>query len=114
MLGQIGFVQNDEDLASVFYLFDDDRGGTICLENLVRISKVVGDDLSEGQLMHLLRGASDQNEDFVTLEEFNKLMRRGPRSVVPTRPPEPEERGVGMSIPEVPVFTDQTYRSATL
>ena len=51
-----------EDINKVFRLFDDDKTGTITIQNLRRVAKELGETMTDEELMEMIERA-DSNGD---------------------------------------------------
>jgi len=51
-----------EDIDKVFRLFDDDKTGTITIQNLRRVAKELGETMTDEELMEMIERA-DSNAD---------------------------------------------------
>ena len=76
MTGRISKVNPKNDLERVFKLFDDEHKGLITLDNLKRVAKELGEDISEEELKEIIaRGSiNNENKDGILLEDFIEIM----------------------------------------
>jgi len=63
-----------EDIQKVFNLFDDDQTGHISLRNLKRVSKELGETMSDAELMEMIERADTDGDGEISPEEFYAIM----------------------------------------
>jgi Ca2+-binding EF-hand superfamily protein len=63
-----------EDIRKVFDLFDDEKTGYITLQNLKRVSKELGETMTEAELMEMIERADTDNDGKISPEDFYKVM----------------------------------------
>ena len=59
--------------ADIFDLFDDDKTGTINLNNLKRVAKELGETMTVDELKEMLSRAASNNDE-ITREDFYNIM----------------------------------------
>lgn len=70
---KLGDKESRNGIEKIFELFDDDRSGSINLNNLRRVAKELGETMSVDELNEMLeRAASNGNE--ITREDFYTIM----------------------------------------
>lgn len=70
---KLGNKETKEGIARIFDLFDDDKTGTINLNNLKRVAKELGETMSSEELKEMLERAAS-NGDEITFEDFYFIM----------------------------------------
>merc|ERR1712118_463334 len=65
-----------DDLMKAFSLFDDDKTGTISLQNLKRIAKELGETLSEDELKEVITESDKDGDGELNLDEFLAVMKK--------------------------------------
>jgi centrin-1 len=60
----------------VFDLFDDDKTGLITFKNLKRVSKELGENLTDDELMEMIEEADRDGDKMINREEFYRVMRK--------------------------------------
>ena len=70
---KLGNKETKEGIARIFDLFDDDKSGTINLNNLKRVAKELGETMSTEELKEMLERAAS-NGDEITFEDFYFIM----------------------------------------
>jgi centrin-1 len=63
-----------EDILKVFRLFDDDNKGKISLENLRRVARELGEDMTEDELKEMVARADLDGDGFINEDEFYNIM----------------------------------------
>eukprot|EP00568_Trieres_chinensis_P006763 CAMPEP_0183296040 /NCGR_PEP_ID=MMETSP0160_2-20130417/3769_1 /TAXON_ID=2839 ORGANISM="Odontella Sinensis, Strain Grunow 1884" /NCGR_SAMPLE_ID=MMETSP0160_2 /ASSEMBLY_ACC=CAM_ASM_000250 /LENGTH=169 /DNA_ID=CAMNT_0025457609 /DNA_START=125 /DNA_END=634 /DNA_ORIENTATION=+ len=63
-----------EDVRKIFDLFDDDKTGYISLQNLKRVSKEVGETMSDAELLEMIERADMDQDGQISPEEFFQIM----------------------------------------
>ncbi len=74
MTARISDVNPREDLERVFKLFDDDRTNDISAENLARVAKELGEDISEEELKEIVMRADLDGDGKLTFEDFYQVI----------------------------------------
>ena len=70
---KLGNRETKEGIDRIFDLFDDDKSGTINLNNLKRVAKELGETMSQDELKEMLSRAA-ANGDEITREDFYNIM----------------------------------------
>ena len=70
---KLGNRETREGIERIFDLFDDDKSGTINLNNLKRVAKELGETMSLDELKEMLSRASSNGEE-ITKEDFYNIM----------------------------------------
>ncbi|XP_059535000.1 centrin-2 [Myotis daubentonii] len=65
-----------EEVLKAFKLFDDDETGTISFENLKRVSKELGEDITDEELQEMIEKADRDGDGKVDEEDFLRMMKR--------------------------------------
>ncbi|XP_075807172.1 centrin-4 [Microtus pennsylvanicus] len=65
-----------EEMLKAFKLFDDDATGTISLNNIKRVAKELGENLTEEELQEMLDEADRDGDGEINEEEFLKMMKK--------------------------------------
>ncbi|CAO2613235.1 Cetn4 [Lemmus lemmus] len=65
-----------EEILKAFKLFDDDATGSISLNNIKRVAKELGENLSEEELQEMLDEADRDGDGEINEEEFLRMMRK--------------------------------------
>lgn len=65
-----------EEILKAFKLFDDDATGSISLNNIKRVAKELGENLTEDELQEMLDEADRDGDGEINEEEFLKMMRK--------------------------------------
>lgn len=63
-----------EDIQRVFNLFDVQNRGYISFEDLRRVSKELGETMTEAELREMIERADGDHDGNVTAEDFFKIM----------------------------------------
>lgn len=58
------------DIEKVFRLFDEDKSGKISFNNLKRVAKELGENMSDEDLMEMIDRADTDGDHAVNFEEF--------------------------------------------
>jgi centrin-3 len=66
----------EEEIRKAFSLFDDDQTGTISLKNLRRVSRELGETLSDDELQAMIDEFDKNNDGVIDIEEFLGIMRQ--------------------------------------
>jgi len=66
----------EEEMKKAFALFDDDDSGTISLKNLRRVSRELGEVLSEDELNAMIEEFDKDQDGEINLEEFMAIMKQ--------------------------------------
>ncbi len=70
---KLGNRETREGIDRIFDLFDDDKTGSINLNNLKRVAKELGETMSIDELREMLSRAASNNEE-ITREDFYNIM----------------------------------------
>ena len=70
---KLGNRETREGIDRIFDLFDDDKTGTINLNNLKRVAKELGETMGQDELKEMLSRAAS-NGDEITREDFYNIM----------------------------------------
>ncbi len=70
---KLGNRETREGIDRIFDLFDDDKSGTINLNNLKRVAKELGETMTIDELREMLSRAASNNEE-ITREDFYNIM----------------------------------------
>lgn len=65
----------EEELKKAFRIYDDDDSGGISFENLKKVALELGENLSNEDLLDMIKLADTDGDDDVTLDDFLALMR---------------------------------------
>ena len=76
MTAGISSTDSKEDVQKVFNLFDDDKTGYISLQNLKRVSKDLGETMSDAELLEMIERADADQDGQISFEEFYAIMSR--------------------------------------
>ena len=69
----MGNRETKEGIDRIFDLFDDDKTGTINLNNIRRVAKELGETMSLDELKEMIARASSNGEE-ITREDFYNIM----------------------------------------
>eukprot|EP00555_Chaetoceros_dichaeta_P002256 CAMPEP_0198252948 /NCGR_PEP_ID=MMETSP1447-20131203/3418_1 /TAXON_ID=420782 /ORGANISM="Chaetoceros dichaeta, Strain CCMP1751" /LENGTH=216 /DNA_ID=CAMNT_0043938393 /DNA_START=124 /DNA_END=774 /DNA_ORIENTATION=- len=76
MTARIEDADSKEDVQKVFNLFDDDRTGYISLQNLKRMSRDLGESMSDSELLEMIERADSDQDEQISFDEFLSIMTR--------------------------------------
>ncbi len=76
MTSKIGDKDTKEDMAKVFRLFDTDNKGRINIRDLKRVSKELGETMTEAELLEMIERADSDADGEITLNDFVAIMAR--------------------------------------
>ncbi|KAH9574724.1 hypothetical protein CY35_01G074100 [Sphagnum magellanicum] len=76
MTDKMGERDSKEKILSAFQLFDTDGTGKISFTNLKRVSKNLGQILTDDELLEMIEEADRNQDGFVDKEEFYKIMKK--------------------------------------
>merc|ERR1719245_275763 len=65
-----------EEILKAFRLFDDDETGFITLKNLRRVSKEIGENMTDEELQEMIDEADRDGDGQVSEEEFLRIMKK--------------------------------------
>ena len=74
MTARISDKNTKADLERVFKLFDDNRQGFISVENLARVARDLGEDISMEELKEIVQRADINGDGKLTFEDFYNVM----------------------------------------
>jgi centrin-1 len=74
MTARISDKNTRDDIERVFKLFDSNRNGFISLEDMKRVAKELGEDISEKELQEIIQRADLDNDSKLTIEDFYQVM----------------------------------------
>jgi len=74
MTARISDGDNREDILKVFRLFDDDDSGSITLNDLVRVSRELGETMNQAELKEMIERADLDGDGVISPEEFINIM----------------------------------------
>ena len=63
-----------QDINKVFRLFDDDKTGTITIQNLRRVAKELGETMTDEELMEMIERADSNSDGAVSPDDFYNIM----------------------------------------
>lgn len=73
---QIADRDPEEEIRKAFSLFDDDQTGTISIKNLRRVSRELGETLSDEELQAMIDEFDKNNDGVIDIEEFLGIMKQ--------------------------------------
>merc|ERR1719219_1669209 len=65
-----------EEILKAFKLFDDDESGKISFQNLKRVAKELGENLTDEELQEMIDEADRDGDGEVNQEEFLRIMKK--------------------------------------
>mmetsp|Transcript_65875 Transcript_65875/g.153072 ORF Transcript_65875/g.153072 Transcript_65875/m.153072 type:complete len:170 (-) Transcript_65875:189-698(-) len=71
---KLGDKETREGIYKIFNLFDDDKTGGISLKNLKRVSKELGETMTEDELREMIDRADSDGDGLITKEDFYNIM----------------------------------------
>jgi Ca2+-binding EF-hand superfamily protein len=71
---QMSSSDSKEDILKVFNLFDDDQTGYITLSNLKRVSKELGETMTDAELLEMIERADADQDGQISPDEFYAIM----------------------------------------
>eukprot|EP00927_Polykrikos_kofoidii_P056771 TRINITY_DN50851_c0_g1_i1.p1 TRINITY_DN50851_c0_g1~~TRINITY_DN50851_c0_g1_i1.p1 ORF type:complete len:169 (+),score=44.86 TRINITY_DN50851_c0_g1_i1:88-594(+) len=71
---KLGDKETRDGINKIFALFDDDKSGSITLKNLKRVSKELGETMSEEELKEMIERADSNGDGAITAEDFYNIM----------------------------------------
>ncbi len=74
MTARISDKNTKQDLERVFKLFDDDKTGHITVDNLKRVARELGEDISEEELKEIILRADLDGDGKLTFEDFYEVI----------------------------------------
>lgn len=74
MTARISDRNTRDDIERVFKLFDSNRNGEISLDDMKRVAKELGEDISEKELAEIISRADLDGDNKLTLDDFYNVM----------------------------------------
>jgi centrin-1 len=74
MTARISDKNTRDDIERVFKLFDSNRNGYISLDDMKRVAKELGEDISEKELGEIIARADLDGDSKLTIEDFYQVM----------------------------------------
>merc|ERR1712076_182486 len=74
MIAEISDKNSREDIERVFKLFDSDRTGEVSLDNMKRVAKELGEDISPQELQEIIQRADLDGDGALTMDDFYQVM----------------------------------------
>merc|ERR1719436_1607379 len=71
---KLGDKETRDGINKIFDLFDDDKTGSISLKNLKRVSKELGETMTEEELREMIERADSNGDGQITPEDFYNIM----------------------------------------
>jgi len=71
---KLGDKETRSGISKIFNLFDDDKTGTISLKNLKRVSKELGETMTDEELKEMIDRADSNGDGNITPEDFYNIM----------------------------------------
>merc|ERR1712119_210959 len=63
-----------EEIKEAFDLFDSDRTGEVSLDNMKRVAKELGEDISPQELQEIIQRADLDGDGALTMDDFYQVM----------------------------------------
>ena len=63
-----------EEILKVFKLFDDDMSGKISFQNLKRVAKEIGENITDEELQEMIERADSNGDAAVSMDDFYNIM----------------------------------------
>ena len=63
-----------DDIDKVFRLFDDDKKGLLSIKNLRRVSRELGENISDEELIEMIERADSDKDGLVTMDDFYRIL----------------------------------------
>ena len=76
MTVKMGQRDSKEEMVKAFRLFDDDETGRISFKNLKRVSKDLGENLTDEELQEMIDEADREGTGEVSLDDFMRIMKK--------------------------------------
>jgi len=73
---KMGQRDSKEEMAKAFRLFDDDETGRVSFKNLKRVSKDLGENLTDEELQEMIDEADREGTGEVSLDDFMRIMKK--------------------------------------
>ncbi|GAB5357106.1 hypothetical protein AAMO2058_000346000 [Amorphochlora amoebiformis] len=74
MTAKISDTDSREDIMKIFKLFDEDSTNYITIENLKKITRELGENMTQDELNEMISRADSDGDGRVTFEDFYELM----------------------------------------
>jgi Ca2+-binding EF-hand superfamily protein len=71
---KLGDRESREGIAKIFNLFDVERKGSITLKDLKRVSKELGESMTDDELREMLERADSNGDGEISLDDFYNIM----------------------------------------
>merc|ERR1719401_2661729 len=71
---KLGDKETRDGIQKIFNLFDDDKTGMISLKNLKRVSKELGETMTDEELREMIERADSNGDGMITAEDFYQIM----------------------------------------
>lgn len=69
-----GSGDSKEDIKKIFNLFDDEKKGCISLQNLKRVARDLGENMSDAELLEMIERADTDNDGLISFDDFYEVM----------------------------------------
>ncbi|PIK49690.1 putative caltractin [Apostichopus japonicus] len=76
MTSKMSEKDSKEEIAKAFKLFDDDETGKISFKNLKRVSKELGENLTDEELQEMIDEADRDGDGEINEQEFLRIMKK--------------------------------------
>lgn len=76
MTAKMSEKDSKEEIAKAFKLFDDDETGKISFKNLKRVSKELGENLTDEELQEMIDEADRDGDGEINEQEFLRIMKK--------------------------------------
>ena len=63
-----------DEIAKAFALFDEEKTGKISIEQLRKVSKELGENMTDAELEEMINEADSNGDGLVTLDDFIRVM----------------------------------------
>ena len=74
MTSKFGEKDNKDDIKKIFRLFEEENTGYISIANLKRVSKEIGENMDDTELVEMIERADSDGDGRVTFEDFYNIM----------------------------------------
>lgn len=74
MTSRLSDKDSAEDLKKVFNLFDDEKTDFINIQNLRRVAKELGENMTDNELQEMIERADTDNDGFVSFDDFYNIL----------------------------------------
>ncbi|KAJ8780456.1 hypothetical protein J1605_011720 [Eschrichtius robustus] len=75
-VGDMSEKDEKEEILKAFKLFDDDNTGSISVNNIKRVAKELGENLTDDELQEVLDEADHDGDGEINEEEFLRMMQK--------------------------------------